>query len=101
MYLGGPEFLKGLESNYTFDSNATPVINFTLRGIPAPNVTWWLHKDYTGNASREQSDSYTNKYLIQLPKLTQKTCGRQLVLKASGHNMTERTATMFVADCKY
>ena len=101
LYLGGPEFLKGLKSSYTFGSNITPVITFTLHGVPAPNVTWWLHKDYAGNASREQRDSYTYKYSIQLPKLTQKTCGRQLVLKASGYNVTERTTTVFVTNCKY
>ena len=93
--------MKGLESNYTFGSNVTPVISFTLRGVPAPNVTWLLHKDYAGNASREQSDSYTYEYSIQLPKLTQKTCGRQLVMKVSGYNMAERTTTVFVTKCKY
>ena len=93
--------MKGLESNYTFGSNVTPVVNFTLCGVPAPNVTWWLHKDYTGYVSREKIDSYIYEYSIQLPKLTQKTCGRQLVLKATGYNMTERTSTAFVTDCKY
>ena len=101
MYLGGPEFLKGLECSYTFGSNVTPVINFTLNGVPAPNVTWWFHKDYAGNALSEQSDSYKYELSIQLPKLTQKTCGRQLVLRASGYYTTERTATVFVTDCKY
>ena len=96
-----PEFLKGLDYSYTFGSNVTPVINFTLRGEPAPNVTWQLHEDDAGNATREQSDSYKYEYSIQLPKLTQKTCGRQLVLKASGYNMTERITTVFVTDCKY
>ena len=100
LYLGGPEFLKGLESNYTFGSNVTPVLNFTLHGVPAPNVTW-LHKDYAGYVSHEKNDSYIYKYSVQLPKLTQKTCGRQLVLKASGYNMTGRTTTVFVTDCKY
>ena len=93
--------MKGLGYNYTFDSSVTPVINFALRGVPAPNVTWLLHKDYAGNASREKSDSYTYKYSMQLPKLTQKTCGRQLVLNVSGYIMTERTATLFVTECKY
>ena len=101
MYLGGPEFLKGLDSNYTFGSNVTPVINVTLCGIPAPNVTWLLHTDYAGNASREESDRYTYEYSMRLPKLTQKTCGRQLVLNVSGYNMTERTTTVFVTECKY
>ena len=93
--------MKRLESNYTFGSNVTPVVNFTLRGVPAPNVTWWLHKNYAGYISREQIDSYMYEYSIQLPKLTQKTCGRQLVLKASGYNKSERTTTVFVTDCKY
>ena len=93
--------MKGLESKYTFGSNVSPLINFTLRGEPAPKVTWRLHKDDAGNAAREQSDSYTYEYSIQLPKLTQQTCGRQLVLKASGYNMIERTTTVFVTDCKY
>ena len=101
MYLGGPEFLKGLKSSYTFGSNVTPVIHFTLNGVPAPNVTWWLHEDYAGNASGEQVDSYTYQYSIQLPKLSQKTCGRQLVLKVSGYNITERTTTVFVTNCNY
>ena len=101
MYLGGPEYLKGLNSSYTFGSNVTPLINFTLNGVPVPSVTWQLPKDYAGNASREQRDSSTYKYSIQLPKLTQKTCGRQLVLKASGYNIRERTATVFVTNCNY
>ena len=101
MYLGGPEFLKGLESEYTFRSNVTPVINFTLHGVPAPNVTWMLHEDDAGKTTREQIYIYKYKYSIQLPKLTQKTCGRQLVLKAIGYNITERRITVFVTDCKY
>ena len=93
--------MKGLKSSYTFGSNITPVVNFTLLGVPAPSVSWWLHEDYAGYVSGEKIDSYIYKYSIQLPKLTQRTCGRQLVLKAIGYNMTERTTTVFVTDCKY
>ena len=99
--MGRPEFLKGLKSSYTFGSNATSVIKFTLNSVPASNGSWWLPKDYAGNASREKRDSYTYKYSIQLPKLMQKMCGRQLVLNTSGYNITERTTTVFAKDCKY
>ena len=93
--------MNGLQPNYTFGSNVTPVINFALLGVPAPNVTWTFHVVAAGNATREPIDSYIYKYSIHLPKLTQKTCGRKLMVKAIGHNITEEETKVFVIDCKY
>ena len=93
--------MKGLQPNYYFGSNDTPVIDFILRGVPAPNVTWKFHVDAVGNATPEPIDSYIYKYLIELPNLKQETCGRELVLKAIGHNVTERKTKVFLTDCKY
>ena len=90
-----------MQSNYTFGSNVTQVINFTMRGVPAPNVTWTFHVVNADYGTREPIDSYIYKYSIQLPNLTQKTCGRKLVVKAIGHNITEGETKVFVTDCKY
>ena len=54
-----------------------------------------------GNVTREPIDSYIYKYSIHLPKLTQKTCGRKLVVNAIGNNITEEETKVFVTDCKY
>ena len=93
--------MKDLQSNYSFGSNVTPVINFTLRGVPAPVVTWKLHMEDAGNATREPIDSFTYKYSIELPNITQKTCGRELVLTAIGNITKDRKTKVFVTDCKY
>ena len=40
------------------------MVDFTLCGVPAPNVTWWLYEEYAGYVSREKIDSYIYKYSI-------------------------------------
>ena len=94
-------FCKGdLQSNYTFGRNASPHINLTLCGVPPPNVTWSFHvKD--GIATRELVENDTYEYSIQLPQLTQETCGKELVLNVTGHNSTEKRLRLFLDSCKY
>ena len=101
LYLGGPVFCQGdLQSSYIFGSNVDPHINLTLCCVPPPTVTWSFHgKD--GNATRELVGNYTYEYLIQLPRLTQKTCGRELILNVTGLNNTEKRSQLFLDSCKY
>ena len=89
-----------LQSSYTFGRNVHPLINLTLCGVPPPNVTWSYHEE-GGNAIRESVNSSTHKYLIRLLQLTQKTCGRDLVLNATGHNSMEKRLPLFLDSCKY
>ena len=100
--LGGPEFCNGdLHSNFTFGNGVHPVINVTLCGVPAPVVQWRLHDGANDLAKMIKLNNYTYGYLMQLAKLTQKTCGRDLILKAIGYNVTERKSKVFLSSCKY
>ena len=108
LYLGGPEFCEGdLKSNYTFNSTHSAVIDLTLCGMPAPTLTWRLH-DGAVNITRHISriNDYTYKYVIQLPELTQRLCGRILQLNAtvtySGtDNTITKNSTLSLESCKY
>ena len=101
LYLGGPEFcIDDLRSSYTFGRNVHPLINLTLCGVPPPYVTWRFHEE-GGNATSEFINSYTYKHFIQLPQLTQETCGRDLVLNVTGYNSTEKRLRLFLDSCKY
>ena len=101
LYLGGPVFCKDpLPSNYTFGRNVKPLVNLTVCGVPAPNVTWSFH-DKDGIAKRRSVKNFTYEYSIQLEELTQRTCGRNLVLNVTGHNSTKETLRLFVDRCKY
>lgn len=47
-------------------------------------------------------NSFTYNYTVQLPKLTQKTCGKELTITATGFNDTQITITkIFLENCKY
>ena len=101
-YLGGPEFCSGdLHSNFTFGNVAHPVINITLCGVPAPVVQWMLHDGAINLAEMSRLNNYTYVYSMQMAKLTQKTCGRNIILKATGYNVTERKSKVFLSSCEY
>ena len=51
-------------------------------------------------ANRTKINSYTYKYLIELPQLTQRVCGRELVVNASGNKIKEKRL-VFLTNCKY
>ena len=100
--LGGPEFCEGiLQSRYTFSENDTQVINVTLCGVPAPILQWKFHHFPTKNATRNARNHYTYEYSIELPKLTQETCGRKLILNATGNKTERAELTVFLTRCKY
>ena len=91
-----------MQSNYTFSNETvTPVFNVTLCGVPTPNVTWKFHDGDVVTAIPKGINSYKYSYLIKLPKLGQKTCGRELLLSATGHNTTTRRRKVFLDSCKY
>ena len=102
LYLGGPEFCKeDLQSSYSF-GNVTPLINVTICGVPAPTLQWRFHNGVVTDADRKAgSNSYTYEYLIQLPRITQRTCGRELWLNATGYNTTVIRSRVFSTSCKY
>ena len=101
LHLGGPVFCKGdLQSNYTFGRNVRPSINLTLCGVPPPNVTWSFHgKD--GIAKRDITDYYRYEYFVQLPQLTQETCGRNLALNLTGHSSIVKELQLLLDSCEY
>lgn len=86
--------------NYTFNSDVLPVINVTLCGVPAPILHWTFHNGATMVATREPINTYTYKYLIHLPNITQKTCGVELSLNATGTDKIKKTISVFPAKCK-
>ena len=102
LYLGGPEFCYGdLQSSYNFSNNVNQEIGVTLCGVPAPDLEWRVHGDTFMPARRTAVNSYTYEYLIELPELTQKICGRELVLNASGYKPILKNRTVFLTNCKY
>lgn len=106
--LGGPQFCEGdLKSSYNFNSTHSAVLNLTLCGVPAPTLTWRLH-DGPVNVNQHVSaiNVYKYKYMIQLPELTQRLCGRILQLNATvtyngTNNTITRNPTLFLESCKY
>ena len=101
LYLGGPVFCKDpLSSNYTFGRNVKPLVNLTVCGVPAPNVTWSFC-DEGGITRRKPVENFTYEYSIQLEELTQKTCGMELVLNVTGYSSIKEKLQLFVDRCKY
>ena len=102
LYLGGPEFCHGAyPRDFTFDDNDSPRINITLCGVSAPVV----QGEFIGqklNVQNTKINSYTHNYTLELPRLTKKTCGKELTVKTTGCNglLTEKTKS-FVKKCKY
>ena len=100
IYLGGPEFCeKDLKSNYTFGIDVTPVINVTLCGVPAPVVRWRFHGGANAVATRKEINSHTYQYMIQLPNVTQKLCGREITLNFIGKATLERKLHVLLSKC--
>ena len=102
LHLGGPEFCQGdFPNNYTFDENNSPRINKILCGVPQPVV----EAEFTGKTVHVQSarvNTYTHNYTLLLPKLTQKTCGGELIVTATENNKTlTRKVQIFIRNCKY
>lgn len=102
LHLGGPEFCQGsLPSNFTFDDNSSPRINIVLCGIPQPTV----EGEFFGqklNVFNMTIDSYTHNYTLQLPRLTQISCGKELTVRAIGYYAVIADKTkVFVKNCKY
>ena len=89
-----------LESHYTFGINVSPVISATLCGVPPPTVYWRFHDGPRTVATREEITKYTYKYLIQLPKMNLKTCGRDLTFHATGNTLIVRKRQLFLTKCK-
>lgn len=102
LHLGGPIFCQDdYPKDFTFDENYSPRINKTVCGVPAPE----RQGEFIGqklNVLNTKVNSYTHNYTLELPRLTQKTCGKELTVKATGCNglLTEKTK-IFVKKCKY
>ena len=94
LHLGEPEFCQGkLRSNFFFDVNRSPKINITLCGVPQPDVQGDFNaKKLT--VLKAKLNSYTHNFTLQLPRLTQTVCGKELILTATGYNnisITDKT----------
>ena len=102
LFLGGPELCQGnFQSNYTFDDNSSPIINVTLCGIPRP-VVQVIFIDEKLDVLNTTVNTYTHIYALQIPRLSQRTCGKELTVIATGHNgiLTKKTK-IFIGSCKY
>ena len=103
LHLGEPVFCQGqiLPSNFTFDDNSSPRINIVLCGIPQPTV----EGEFIGqkvNILNKTIDSYTHNYTLQLPRLTQTSCGKELTVRTIGCNgIIANKTKVFVENCKY
>ena len=101
VYLGGPEFCeKSLQPNYTLSSNVSPVMKVVLCGVPAPILHWRFKDGSSVMAMRQSINSYTYEFLINLPKLTQKTCERDLTLIATGNIVLKWRQQLLFPNCK-
>ena len=69
-------------------------------GVPAPIVRWRFNDGPIAVATRDAINFYTYQYLVQLPKLTQKSCGGELTLNASGIIVIERKICVFLEKCE-
>lgn len=102
--LGGPQFCQGdFNNSYSFDENATEKIEIILCGFPEPTARWKFDDSAFNNVTPTPVNSYTFKYSIQLPQLTQKMCGKELAFEATGGiNRTKviRIRNIFLNSCK-
>ena len=90
-----------MQSNYTFGNNVPQVVNVTLCGVPAPILTWSFNDGNLKVASRIKKNSSVYEYEIQLPQLKQETCGRELMLNATGFETIKRSRRVYLTYCKY
>ena len=88
-------------SIFVFDDNSLPRINITLCGVPQPEV----RPEFTSRILTVLSkpvNNYAHTYTLELPRLTQTTCGRELIVTAVGHSSTlTKKIKFFVENCKY
>ena len=102
LHLGGPDFCqRDLPSNDTFDDSTSPRINIVLCGVPQPVV----QAEFIGQkliALNRTINNYKHNYTLELPRLTQTVCGKELRVTATGHNGTStKNVQVFVRNCKY
>ena len=90
-----------MQFNYTFNLTVNQVIDVTLCGVPVPNVTWRFPDGNFNYVTPKPIDSYKYEYTIKLPTLGQRTCGRDLMLKATGNSTIEASVKVFWTSCKY
>ena len=59
--------------------------------------------DLNVNVTDATINSYTYNYTLLLPQLTQKTCGKELTITATGFGDTQiaNKTTIFLKNCKY
>ena len=102
LHLGRPEFCHGsLPSNFTFDDNSSPRVSIVLCGIPQPTVEG-VFIGQNLNTLNKTIDSYTHNYTLQLPRLTQISCGKELAVRAIGNSSVIAVETkVFLKNCKY
>ena len=101
LHLGGPEICQGdIVCTYTFNDSSSPTINLTLCGVPQPQVqVEFIEQKVT--VLNVPISSYTHRFILQLPLLTQTECGKELTITATGYNgsLVKRTK-IFVENCK-
>ena len=88
LYLGGPQlFQGGLPAYYSFDDNSSPKINIIVFGVPQPIVEGEIiYKKL--NVLNKSVNTYTHNFTMELPQMTQKACGKELTVIATGYNGT-------------
>ena len=101
-HIGGPEFCwSDFPNNYTADDKTSLNIGIVLCGVPQPEV----QAEFIGQALKVTDatiNSYTHNYKLELPRLTQTACGKELTVTASQNNNTLTFNTkIFVKNCKY
>ena len=103
LYLGGPEFCQGgFPSNFIFDDNSSHRIIITLCGVPQPEVQAEFNGQKVVKVINATVNSYTHIFILELPLLTQRVCGKELTVTATGYNGTLTNKTkIFLKDCKY
>ena len=101
LHLGRPDFCQGrFQNNFPFVDNSSPRIIITLCGVPQPEVK----DEFMGktiNVIDATVNSYTHRFILQLPLLTQTACGRELQVTTIGYSGTSNYKTkIFVKNCK-
>ena len=102
LYLGGPQlFQGGLPAYYSFDDNSSPKINIIVFGVPQPIVEGeFIYQKL--NVLNKSINTYTHNFTLELPQMTQKACGKELTVIATGYNGTLiEKIKVFVENCKY
>ena len=84
-----------------FHEFAQDTLNVTVCGVPSPTVRWKFNTSVLKVAPLEKINSYTFKYSMALPVLTQDMCGKNLTFKAKGFlGEEEKISRIFLSNCK-